>query len=175
MPCSLRGVCARATGSEGAPVEAAQRCHCERPGGAGAAGRCEDMELRSSRPPWSWHLPAAAPRDPREMLAGRSLLAAAPFPWQPLPSPTPTPGETKAGAAAGGGLRRGCQRNGAAARRLLPPRDLGPGTGALGSATAQESPGEVFALPAASSPCSVPELGVSRLKTSVLSPICTCV
>lgn len=101
------------------------------------------------------HLLAVAPRDPREILAHRRLLAAAAVPsGSPFPAPAST-GETKAGAAAGRGLRRGCWRNGTAAFLLLPYR-IFQGHQAWGP-WAQPLPGKpwggVCALPSASHAC----------------------
>lgn len=126
----------------------------------------------------SWELarPRYSAQNPGKILAGRSLLAAAAVPLAAPSQPHANVGETKAGAAAGRGLRRGCWRNGTVPSGCFPHRICwGQARGPWAQPAPWQSLAEVFALPIASSLCSFLELRALFLKTSVLSlsvPLC---
>lgn len=121
-------------------------------GDTARASRWGDTVLCRGRALWSWHLMAVAPRDPREILAHRRLLAAAAVPpGSPFPAPCQHWGD-KGGSCSWRGAEKGLLEERhcclpAASLQNLPRL---PGTGALGSATASKLWGGVCSLPSAS-------------------------
>lgn len=109
----------------------------------------EDTVICRGRALWSWHLLAVAPRDPREILAQRRLLAAAAVPpGSPFPAPCQHWGD-KGGSCSWRGAEKGLLEERHCCLPTASPQNLPrlPGMGALGSATARQALGRCVLCP----------------------------
>lgn len=159
VPAFRGDKCTSGTSRAAAPLSPRSRWEIQ-PWQAGGGTWCSaEAELSGAGTSWLWRLGTP----------GKSWHAE--DSWQQLPFPLAAPsqphantGETKAGAAAGGGLRRGCWRNGTAAFPLLPHR-IFRGCQAWGP-WAQPLPAKPWGAvcSALSFPCMFPEPRVWKLQ-----------